>query len=364
MQFSRILFILFILNTSTCVAQLDSLQSKLLSIADKDFILVPGISYSPETSFEFGVASIYKLNLPWRDSMDRESYLKFAGSYSLNNQVSLDLGYRIASKKEKFVSFGEIGFSRYPNSYFGHGNQISYDSSEKFTPTFLRLRLNGLYKINKYLFVGPRYQFDNYYSVDKKDNGILSNDLILGKNGGMSSGLGYIVNSDRRNSIFIPSKGYYMIFRNVFFDKALGSDFDFVSYEYDLRKYFLIKKKHVLALQHYGEYTNGDVPFFELPTFGGSYRMRGHFAGAYRDENITLFQADFRYRLSKYFVWSTFTGIGWVNQDASKFHWPQNRISVGTGLRLYTPSSGLAFRFDYAFARENSGFYIGLGEAF
>jgi len=360
----RIVLILLFLKSSICFAQLDSLQSMFLSLADKDFILVPGVSYSPETDFEFGIASIYKLNLPWKDSADRESYLKFAGSYSLKNQVSLDFGYRIASKKEKFVSFGEIGYSKYPNSYFGHGNNIDYDSSEKYTPSFLRLRLNGLFKINDHLSIGPRYQFDNYYSVDKRLNGILSNDQVMGRDGGMSSGLGYIINSDRRNSIFIPSKGYYAIFRNVYFDKEVGSDFDFVSYEYDIRKYFRIKKKHVLALQHYGEYTNGDVPFFELPTFGGSYRMRGHFSGAYRDKNIALFQADFRYRLSKYFVWSTFSGIGWVNENASKFHWPQNRISVGTGLRFYAPSSGLAFRVDYAFARENSGFYIGLGEAF
>jgi outer membrane protein assembly factor BamA len=351
-------------KTSICLGQIDSLQAKILSLADKKILIIPGVTYSPETNFVFGVASLYKLDLSWKDSTDRESYLRFAGSYSLNNQVALDLGYRIASKKERFVSFGEIGYSKYPNSYFGHGNEINYDTSERYTPQSLRLRFNGLYRINKFLSIGPRYQFDNYYSVDKIKNGILDSDEILGKEGGMSSGLGYIITSDRRNSIFIPSKGYYAIFRNVFFRNMVGSDFDFTSFEYDIRKYIPVRKKHVLALQHYGEYTMGDVPFYELPSLGGSYRMRGHFTGAYREKNITMFQADFRYRLSKYFVWSTFGGVGWLNKDASKFHWPDNRISIGTGIRFYTPSSGLAFRFDYAFARENSGFYIGLGEAF
>ena len=365
----RFLFTFFIgciifFKSSICLGQMDSLQNKLLALADKKFILIPGATYSPETNFVFGFAGLYKLDLRWRDTRHREPHFRFAGSYSLKNQLSLDFGYRIASKNEKFASFGEIGYSKYPNSYFGHGNDISYDTSERYTPRSLRLRFNGLYRVNKYFSIGPRYQFDNYYKVDKINGGIMDSDNILGKDGGLASGLGFIVNSDLRNSIFIPSKGYFAIFRNVYFKKAFGSDFDFTSYQYDLRKYFLIKKKHVFAVQHYGEYSQGDVPFFQLPTFGGSYRMRGHFNGAYRDKNAILFQADFRYRLSKYFVWSVFSGMGWVNEDASKFHWPQNRISLGSGIRFYTPSSGLAFRFDYAFARENSGFYIGLGEAF
>lgn len=360
-----ILFVLILLASTVKVdAQVDSLKSRLLKIADKKFLITPGVSYSPETDFLFGIASIYKLTPKWKDSADRESYLRFASSYSLKKQFSVDLGYRIASNKERFVSFGEIGYSKFPNTYFGHGNGIDYDSSEKYTPTSIRLRLNGLIKISPWLSIGPRFQFDNYRKVEYLDSGILFHDAVQGKHGGMAAGLGYIVNSDKRNSIFIPSEGYYAIFRHVFFRDWVGSDFDFNLYQYDLRKYIKLNKKHVLAIQHYGHYTSGDVPFYQLATFGGSYRMRGHFSGAYRDKNASLFQMDFRYKLSKYFVWSVFSGIGWIEEDISKIKWSDNRISLGSGLRLYAPSSGLAFRLDFAFARENSGIYFGIGEAF
>lgn len=352
------------LFSTTVLAQMDSLQDRLLKLADRKFLITPGVSYSPETDFSFGIASLYKLIPKWKDSTDRESYIRFASAYTLKQQFSVDLGYRIASRKEKYVSFGEIGFSRFPNTYYGHGNAVDYDVSERYTPTFVRLRLNGLAKVTSWLSVGPRFQLDNYQKVQIQDSGLLFSDDVLGKEGGMAAGLGYLLNSDKRNSIFIPSKGYFAVFRHVFFREAFGSQFNFNLYQYDLRKYINIRKKHVLALQHYGHYTSDGVPFFQMATFGGSYRMRGHFAGAYRDKNATLFQADFRYRLSKSFVWSVFTGIGWVKDDVSKFHWPENRISMGTGLRLYAPSSGLAFRLDLAFARENRGIYFGIGEAF
>jgi hypothetical protein len=335
-----------------------------MSLADKKFVVLPGLGYSPETKLIFGVGSLYKLDVPWKDSADRDGVLNFNASYSLNKQFTSELGYWIASKKEKYVSYGEVGYNKFPLKYYGHGNEVNYDTSELFTPRYIRFRFTGLAKVNSWLAVGPRFQFDNVKDLTVKDNGILAMDNVLGKEGGKVSGAGYVLNSDKRDANFIPSKGHYLEFRHVFFRDVFGSDFSYDMYQYDLRKYVKISKKHVLALQHYGHYTSGDVPFFEMARFGGTYRMRGHYQGTYRDKNATLFQVDYRHKLSKRFVWSAFGGMGWVNENIKDFRFEDNRISVGTGIRLYSQISKLAFRFDFAFARDNSGFYIGMGEAF
>ena len=74
---------------------------------------------------------------------------------------------------------------------------------------------------------------------DVKGNPFLENDsTLVGRDGGLTSGLGLAVAWDTRDNNFFPSSGgYYEAYASNFYE-FLGSDFEYNKYIVDLRHYF------------------------------------------------------------------------------------------------------------------------------
>jgi outer membrane translocation and assembly module TamA len=115
--------------------------------------------------------------------------------------------------------------------------------------------------------------------------------------------------------------------------------------------------------------TGSQSPFYLLPALGNDEMMRGYYNGRYRDRNFIAGQTELRYRLSERIGVVGFLGTGEVFH--SSFSFSQLKPDYGAGLRYFFDiEKGLSLRADYGIGQKpmgegrESGFYIGLGQAF
>jgi hypothetical protein len=138
----------------------------------------------------------------------------------------------------------------------------------------------------------------------------------------------------------------------------------------DTRIFRPVGKNGVLAWQAIGQFYSGNVPFNHLSLLGGDSMMRGYYLGRFRDRNQLATQLEFRMLplplgFSKRIGAAVFAGSGTVFPELSPESITKMVWSAGGGLRfLLFPKKDIYTRFDVAFTREGSGFYLFIGEAF
>ena len=207
---------------------------------------------------------------------------------------------------------------------------------------------------------------DDYNIVQVKENGLLDSDNnIVGRNGGLLSGGGIVVNYDIRDHLFTPRSGVLaemVLFAN---EKFLGSDFSFQKAYLDIAAYFPVAKNHTLAAQIYAELTAGEAPFNQLSLLGGTKRMRGYLEGRFRDKQYLTSQIEYRFPLFWRLGMTAFATTGSVGSTVGDLFDDQWYYTYGLGLRIMLDTKArVNLRIDAGFGKETSGFYLTFGEAF
>lgn len=145
----------------------------------------------------------------------------------------------------------------------------------------------------------------------------------------------------------------------------LESEFDFTNYLLDLRHYHSFSRHTVLAGQVYLNVKNGEVPFKQAATLGGSSLLRGYYNGRYRDNNALIIQAEVRQQLIGRLGGVLFAGLGDVAHSIRDFDIGDLKPTGGGGLRfLISRREHLNIRFDAAVGKQTHGFYVNISEAF
>ncbi len=330
------------------------------------FIVLPLVFSSPETSWGFGGATNITFRFKGQDHTARPSQFQLGFAYTLNKQFLSYLPFQLFLKQEKYKLYGELGYYRYVYFYFGNGNNTRKEDREIFNVNFPRIRLNGLYGINKNWFIGVRYWLDDYKILEVVENGLLDSDnTIVGRKGGLLSGGGLVINYDTRDHLFTPRKGVLaemVLFAN---EKFLGSNFSFQKIYLDIAAYFPIAKNHTLATQIYSELTAGNPPFNQLSLLGGTKRMRGYLEGRFRDKQYFTGQIEYRCPLFWRLGMTAFATTGRVGATVGDLFDDQWHYTYGLGLRIMLDTKArVNLRIDAGFGKETSGFYLTFGEAF
>ncbi len=328
-------------------------------------LAVPAIGYEKETRGYIGAVALFDFKLA-HDSITRTSNSKTEITYTQNHQFILENRWQIFSEENLWYCFGEISFSHFPQLFFGIGSNSKLDAQEFFTQRFIKLDFTMSHQILDNIYFGARYNYYNslYLSGDALD--MLVRDNITGSGGGVSSGAGFYIAYDNRNSILTPTKGAFLSASMLGYNSILGSEYNFISSEIDLRRYIPVSInnwKSLLALQFFGTLTFGDTPFYQLSQLGSSSHMRGYYRGRYRDDHYLSAQAEYRFDIYWRFAAAVFAGGGSVASSLQKFN--SIKPSYGTGIRfLIDKIENTYFRIDYALGQNSDGFYISFGEAF
>ncbi len=325
---------------------------------------LPILFYTPETRFGIGAAGVCTFNFK-KDSINAaRSSFNLGFSYTQNKQVLFSLPYYLFFKNRTYQLYGELGYNRYTYNFYGVGNDQPKNYVEKYGVEYPRVRVTALKKLSKHFFAGLRYAFDKYSLFNVDSSGQLAKNDISGSKGGIVSGLGLVTVYDSRNYIFYPSKGWYgelVVYRD---DKATGSTFNYTRVALDVAKYFSYRE-NILALNVYSIYSDSDLPFFQMGNLGGMKKMRGFYEGRYRDNNLLVFQAEYRRHLFWLLGFTLFADAGQVAKRYDAFIDKNWRYTYGAGLRLtLDKAQKINLRIDAAVGNNQVLPYFTIGEAF
>jgi outer membrane protein assembly factor BamA len=326
---------------------------------------LPVIFYTPETKWAFGGGGLYYFRLTKDQAVSRPSNLQFIAVYTQRKQTNLELNPDFYLAKGLHIQ-ANLQYSDFPDQFYGIGNGTAEDMEEPFTSKFWKLSVEALKKVHGPLNLGFQYFFDDTKLPKVKEEGLLASGGIPGSAGGTVSGLGYFMTYDSRDSIFFPTAGSFHQFSAMAFGQALGSDFAFKRFYFDLRKYVRFSYAHCLAFQTRLLFQTGNPPFWRMGLLGGEESMRGYYLGRYRDKNMITLQAEYRWVPVFWRIGlAVFAGLGDVAATPGRFDLGRFKYTCGLGLRfVIDPKQRLHLRLDFGFGKGTSGVYFTAGEAF
>lgn len=164
--------------------------------------------------------------------------------------------------------------------------------------------------------------------------------------------------------------GLYQATVRRFSDREAGRGaHSFTSTRIDLQHFVPFwNQSRVLAFRLLTEHTNalgaGEVPFYLQPSLGGSRSLRGYQRQRFRDQNMILFSAEYRYEVNPFLTAAVFYDAGQVASQWSRFRVKDLKDNFGFGMR-FGYSSGVALRADIAFGGEDPvRFILGFNSSF
>ncbi|MFN5317997.1 MAG: BamA/TamA family outer membrane protein [Bacteroidia bacterium] len=327
------------------------------------FIGNPILQNSPETGLKMGLAGNYFFKTG-NDSLTRSSNLYLQIAYTTKQQFILEPIWNVFTPKEKFILRGRAGYLNFTDQYWGVGPLTEASSKANLSYQRIYLQSKVLRKVRGNWFAGAQLRYSNIYELTWTNT---ITPEIEGNKGSTVAGIGPNVQADFRDNPFSPQKGWYADVYYARFGPWVGGTHAFDEVQADFRYYLPLRKPYqVLAFQAFGNFSQGFVPFRELPRLGSSFLMRGYFEGRFRDHNYLAAQMEFRQPVYKWLHASAFLAVGEVAPEIRLFNTQSIKSTAGMGLRILLNKKESVFaRFDFAVNNEGgTGFYIRINDAF
>ncbi len=326
---------------------------------------LPILFYTPETRLAGGALLNFHYRGDNSEPGSRLSTIMPSLIYTQNKQILAELASDLYMDKERYRIEGYIGGAKFPNKFYGIGNETRTEDEESFTSRYFALWVNAQRHAISGLSLGLRYEFLQYSIIERDAGGLLASGAVAGSSDGRCSGAGIFARWDTRNDGFAPDAGRYYQASAVVFGQALGSEFSFTRYTLDLREYLPGFSSHVVALQGYVSLMGGTPPFSMLSQLGGQSSLRGYYEGRFRERNLALIQAEYRVHVWWRIGVVGFAGFGGVADTPGHLRPASFHHSLGAGLRYnITDEERIAVRVDYGIGQNSNGLYITIGEAF
>ena len=330
-------------------------------------LIFPLTALSTETNWVFGVANVFLFKTSKKDSTLRISTIPSGFLYTLNKQMLIALGANIYLPKERYIIRFENTFSKFPDKFWGIGNDTPEDAKESYTFTQFYINPQLHRKIKNNFFLGAGWDYQDVFDIAYDSAGNFEKQEVVGiynRTDYHVSGYSLFAMHDSRNHTYMPNRGSLLRIKFSNFDESVGSNYNFQGLEIDFRKYIRLSRRQTLAMQYLSTFTFGDVPYRNLAVLGGNAIMRGYYAGRYRDKKFLGAQVEYRFPIYWRFGGVTFASAGQVADMTSDLGFNRFHYAGGAGLRFAVlPSEKLNLRFDVAYGN-NLNYYIVLAEAF
>lgn len=337
------------------------------------FFVFPTVGYRPETGVEFGLTPLY-IYYANEDVNNRLSEMKAYSFFTLNGQYGIRISHALYSDKDTWFFLGDIDFEQFPLKYYGIGSDVPTSNIALVDATQIRIKERVLRKVLDNFYIGLETDFRSLSNVSfepSEDNEEINFELPFGAEGTTNFGVGVGFVYDERHNVLNERDAFFSEFAYLNYNPFWKSNVEYQLITLDNRLFKKVGDNDVLAAQVYGEFNfGGEVPFNQLSYMGGESLMRGYFKGRYRDRNQIAAQVEYRFlplklgftdRLGA----TIFTGIGEVFNQWDELQLNNVKWSAGAGARfLIFQQKDVYLRFDYAFTRDDSNFYISIGEAF
>jgi hypothetical protein len=173
---------------------------------------------------------------------------------------------------------------------------------------------------------------------------------------------------DGRDSVGDPHKGARLALQYQHYWDLKRSTYSFARSWADLQLYVpFLNRKRVIALRGRADFTHPDrnqvVPFYLQPVLGEAADFRGFRPYRYRDNNLLLFNAEYRWEVSTGFDVALFADSGRVFEKARQINLSHLKNSAGFGFRFKNRDT-VVMRIDTGFSREGWQIWLRLGNVF
>ena len=339
---------------------------------------LPVAGYTLQTGFAGVLSSNFAFYTSEHSQANMSSVLTSI-TYSQYEQIILPVQADIWTRGNKYNIVTDWRFLKYPSQTYGLGGNTSLDSGYNIDYGYLRLHQAILRSVTRDLYLGLGYDFDYFWNIKEIDPpsgpgkttdferyGLTSKAIASGISA-------HLLFDSRRNSIN-PEKGDYasVTYRPNF--TFLGSDNNWQSLLFDLRKYipFPGRSHNVLAFWSYDWFTvgGGKPPYLLLPSTGWdaySNTARGYVQGRFRSRNMMYLESEYRFGITTN---GLLGGVVFANAqsftetNSGKFQYLIP--GYGGGLRIsLNKFSRTNLCIDYGWGIHGSGgFFVNLGEVF
>ena len=325
----------------------------------------PFVFYQPETKFGFGGTVITMFRMPSDGEQEQPSTFSPLLLYTQKRQLTAMAATELYFGSGRHRMTAELGYSKFPNTMWGVGNDTPESLEEDYTPRTVFASAQFQTRVTRGFFAGGRLSFAHRKLVETDSVGLLVRAAVPGTEDSHVLTGALLLTWDTRDNTVYPTGGGYRQLTVAVNDSALGSDYSYATYTLDVRQYLTVFPGHVIALRGLGVTSTGTQPFDQMPQLGGEELVRGYYGGRYRDRNLMAYQAEYRASIWGRIGAVGFVAAGRVSETLSDMNFTGMKPSAGLGLRIaLAPDEGLNLRADFGFGRGSSGFYLGMGEVF
>lgn len=260
-------------------------------------------------------------------------------------------------------------------SYFGTGPDTVESDRSEFRLKDTDLAGYGIIRANRWLSFGGRFGWIKQPTISSSvgpfDRDFPDTRLVFPTDPGVAQQTsllhgGATVEADTRDYPGRPTKGgMYRAAAQAFADRDLHQ-FSFRRYEAEgLQVLPIVGERWVIALHGWGVFSDtsedNSVPFYMLPSLGGSNTLRGFHDYRFHDRNLLVANVESRWALFSHVDVAAFVDAGNVAARFGDLN--LDKKSYGGGIRLHTRSSTFA-RLDVAHSREGWQVLLRLNDAF
>lgn len=351
-------------------AQTESATQDSVIWVERSWTALPSLFYSPKTRIGGGGSVRF---FPRRVQGTRPTNILFSAIYTARKQMVISFVPDIFFKEKKRRLYVSALYLDFPDFFFGIGNDTEINGIDEatgltetasYTANTASFLVSGEQEIMPNVSLGLQSWLRYEKISEIQDSTILASNTLTGSDRGKAVGAGIFLRWDTRDNFFYTYSGNYVRGSFMHFPSEIGSDYVFSRATLDLRKFFPLSWRYIVALRTYNQAAIGDAPFQLLPQVGGRSLMRGYREGRYKHNVLSVFQAEFRAYIWGPISAAVFGSVGDVEQNYGQL-WSDTPIFAGgAGLRLLINDEGLNFRVDFARGREGNQFYFTLGEAF
>ena len=342
------------------------------STRSSSFVVLPVLSSAPETGLEVGGAGLYSY---YSDSAKR-SHTKVSNIYgytsvTTHGQSRFSLSTTYFSPGNEWHLYSAVSYIHFPFNFYGIGNNTRKADGQLVDEKRFKFNLDVEKLITKQLYAGIVAGGFNYKYAAPAGSFFHTDPQVQDPSGGASVFIGPSLIFDTRDNNTYSTKGaiitaYYNLMHGILGNNNYVGGFLNIEYS----QFFKLSKKLVLGIDVQEQsLTGGQSPFYLLPTLGNDEVMRGYYNGRYRDRNLIAGQTELRYRIYDRIGVAGFVGTGEVAHGGFSFN--TLKPDYGGGIRYFFDiEKGLSIRADYGVGEKapgearQSGFYIGLGQAF
>ncbi|ACJ27419.1 Conserved hypothetical exported protein [Shewanella piezotolerans WP3] len=371
-----------------CNVECDALEQKLDNYkkALKDhstknglplFSILGGPGYMPETGVMLALGALYSFSTNRQEQQLQRSSLTLV---AIGNKVESGVGLGLRSKQNLFFDnnamrlIGKFTMGKQSEYYWGVGYEAgdAVEASDDLLYEYKLLNYEGNLTFLTFngFYLGPALRLKSYQPDEDTlpQTAIDDPNFQEFKDKPFSLGLGVALEHDSRDFSVNAWSGQFFNFEYIVYSEKIGSDNDYQKLLLDYRYYHSISKGRVLAFYNAFQWSDGDVPYYDMPTVGGQDSLRGVYRGHYRDknsiENTVEYRHTFKYQngeLTRHGM-TVFAGLGSIANEPQQLY--ENLIySYGVGYR-FELQPRMNVRVDYGRNATESGFYLTFNEAF